>query len=241
MAKHFVAGDQLAHGDVVVQRFAAVPSALKQPLAEFKTAHAALAKANTAAGAARGARDDALEAIGAADDALDAAVRVLADKLVGAGMGARKNAFAGLSSYAPGAITELAYATEIKEVLALCARITKAKPAADVAKAVASCVKLAGAVTRALAALSKPQLAYTRALAARDGLLPGWTKALQTLRRMTQVVLDDDAATKALFAPPERVQDPKKKRPAKKAAANGATATGAMPAATVAPGAKPSS
>jgi hypothetical protein len=227
------AADQLAHGDVIVERFGSAPAALKKPLAEFKTTHAALAKSSAATATARATRDDALAAIGAADEALDAAVLALADKLAGAGMGPRKNAFARLSSHAPAALVKMAYASEVKEVLAICAKIAKAKPAADVSKAAATCQKLAAAVTKALSSLSKPQLAYSSALTARDALLPGWTKSLTTLKRTAYVALDDDAAVKALFAPPERVQDPKKKRPAKKpAAAAAAPAKPAAPPAT---------
>ena len=241
------AADQLAHGDVILERFAGAPAALagaKKGLAEFKAAHAALAKSSAAAAQAKASRDGALASIGAADDALDAAVLVLADKLAGAAMGSRKNPFAAFSAHPPGVVTNLAYANEVKEVLAICARIKKAKPAADVAKAAAVCEKLAGAVTKALSSLSKPQLAYASALAARDGLLPGWTKALMTLKRRAAAELDDDKALRALFAPPERVQDPKrkKKKTAKKAAATAApAAAGTAPAGTPTPAAKPAS
>ncbi|HEX3343138.1 MAG TPA: hypothetical protein VHS09_01145 [Polyangiaceae bacterium] len=211
--------DQLAHGDVIVERFAGAPAGVKKLLGDFKAAHAAFAKSTAGAATAKATRDDALAAIGVADDALDAAVGDLADALVGAKMAPRKNAFAGFSAHPPSKVTLMAYASEVKEVLAICAKVKKQKPPADVAKAAAACEKLAGAVTKALASLSKPQLAYAGALAGRDALLPGWTKALTTLKRKTLAELDDAAAARALFAPPERVQDPKKKRPAKKPAA----------------------
>ena len=114
---------------------------------------------------------EALAAVGTADDALDAAVNVLADKMAGAQMGSRKNPFASFSKHAPSDVTSLAYADEVKEVLALTAKVKKGKPAADVAKAVSACEKLASEVTSALSKLSKPQLAYSKSLAARDALI----------------------------------------------------------------------
>jgi hypothetical protein len=67
---------------------------------------------------------------------------------------------------------------------------------------------------------SKPQAAYTRALEAREALLPAWSKALRFLKKHTAAAWDEDVATyKSIFAPPEAVQAPKKKRPAKMAAA----------------------
>ncbi|HEY3820925.1 MAG TPA: hypothetical protein VGL81_27365 [Polyangiaceae bacterium] len=213
--------DHQTQGDVILQRLAAsaVPSALKGVVAAFKTAHAALTSAGAAAESARAARDVALASVGAADDALDAALEVLANTMVGAQMGSRKNPFAGFSKHAPSVLTNLAYATEVKEAQALTAKVKKAKPAADVAKAAGACDKLAAAVTSALSKLSKPQLAYSKSLAARDALLPGWTKALNQLKRNAAAVWFDDAATyKAVFAPPERVQAPVRERAKKKAA-----------------------
>jgi hypothetical protein len=230
MPTHFVA-DQLAQGTVILDRFAATatPSAVKTPLAAFKSVHATLVKLTTAATTAQLTRDTALQAVGTADDALDVAVLRLADKIAGAEIGTRKNPFASFSAHAPAAVTTLAYATEVKEVLAICAKVTKTKPSSDVAKAAAACVKLAGGVSTSLTSLSKPQVAYARALAARDALLPGWTKALTTLKRTAYLALDDDATAKAIFAPPSAVQAPKKKRPVK-AKAPAAAAKPAAPA-----------
>jgi hypothetical protein len=198
-------------GDVLIDRLAAtpLPPALKKPAADFKKAHEALATSNDDARTARTARDEALAAVGVADDALDAAVSVLADKMAGAQMGTRKSPFAGFSKFSPSDVTGLAYADEVKEVLAFTARITKAKPPADVAKAVAACVKQANAVAAALAKLSKPQLAYSKSLAARDALLPTWAKSLNRLKKNAAAVwFDDDATYNAVFAAPERVQAP---------------------------------
>jgi hypothetical protein len=53
-----------------------------------------------------------------------------------------------------------------------------------------------------------------------DALLSAWSKALRTLKKHASVEWDEAPSTyKAIFAPPEAVQAPKKKRPAKKTAA----------------------
>jgi hypothetical protein len=213
--------DHQTQGDVILERLATipVPGSLKGVVAGFRTAHAALVASNRAAESTRADRDAALAAVGAADDALDLSVVVLANKMVGAGMGNRKNPFAGFSKHAPSAMTKLAYAEEVKEMAALTAKVKKGKPAADVAKAAAACDKLANAVTAALAKMSKPQLAYTKSLATRDGLLPAWLKSLSQLKKNAAAVWFEDPATyKAVFAAPERVQAPVKARAKKKAA-----------------------
>ena len=236
MAKHNHA-DHLTQGNVILERLATttVPGSLKGVVAAFKTTHASLVSANTVAESARADRDAALLAVNTADSALDAAVDVLADKMVGAQMSSRKNAFAGFSKHAPSAVTKLAYADEVKEVLALTAKVKKRKPAADVAKAAAACEKLAGAVTSALSKLSKPQLAYAKSLATRDALLPGWAKSLNQLKKNAAAVWFEDPATyKAVFAAPERVQAPVHARAKKKAAASAGAGTAVVAAAATA-------
>jgi hypothetical protein len=229
--------DHNAQGNVILDRLAAttVPGSLKASAADFKKTHASLVAATRAAEVSRGARDAVLGALAPADDALDAAVGVLADKMAGAQMGSRKNPFAAYSKIAPSALTSLAYADEVKEVLAVAAKVKKAKPAADVAKAVATCEKLAAAVTSALGKISKPQLAYAKALATRDALLPTWTKSLGRLKKNAAAAWFDDPATyKAVFAPPERVQAPVHARPKAPAATAPAAAATTAPAAAAA-------
>jgi hypothetical protein len=228
--------DQNAQGDVVLVRLAAVPvpPGLKAFVAAFKKQHAALTAASRAADVARTSRDAALSAVGAADDALDAAVGVLADKIVGAGIGSRQKPFKAFSAYSPSVLIGLAYAVEAKEVLALSAKVKKAaKGNADVTKAAATCEKLSAGVTSALGKLSTPQLSYSKALAARDALLPGWTKSLDQLKKNAAAVWFDDPATyKAVFAPPEKVQAPVHARARKAAAPAPAAAAPAAPAKT---------
>ena len=237
--KHVSVTDQTTQGDVILERLGAlkVPATMKTAIAGFKKSHAALTTASNAANPAKGARDTAMTALATADEALDAAVELLAAKMAGAGLGSRQNPFAGFSKLSPSAVTGMAYADEVKEVLALCAKVTKAKPAADVAKAASNCVKLAGNVTKALAGLTKPQLAYNKSLAARDALLLSWTKSLTVLKKTAAVAwIDDDATYKSVFAAPAKVQAPVKKRAkrmATKAAVAPVTETNGVPAGTL--------
>ena len=229
--------DQNTLGDVVLDRLSSVtvPAALKPYVVGFKKSHSSLVAATTAAEAARTTRDAAIAAVTAADASLDAAVGVLANVIVGAGLGSRQKPFKGFSSYSPSKLTGLAYAVEAKEVLSITAKVKKvAKGNAGVLKAAATCEKLSAGVTAALSKLSKPQLAYSKALGARDALLPGWTKALDQLKKNAAAVWFDDPATyKAVFAPPEKVQAPvhaRKKKAPKKPPTPAAPPTPAKPA-----------
>jgi hypothetical protein len=228
--------DHLTLGNVVLDRLAGmtVPAALKPHVVEFKQEHGSLVAASNAAESARSDRDAALVAVSAADASLDAAVNALADTLVGAQLGDRKNAFKSFSKHAPFAVTKLPYAVEAKEVLSITAKVKKAaKGNAGVLKAAATCEKLSAGVTTALSKLTKPQLAYAKALASRDGLLPAWTKSLDQLKKNAAAVWFTDPATyKAVFAPPEKVQAPvhaRKKKAAKKAKGPGTPPTPTTP------------
>ena len=150
---------------------------------------------------------------------------MLADKIVGAGLGTRKNPFESYSKYAPSKLTELPYAEEPKAIRALGVTLTKKKPPADVAKALAKSLKDATALEAALNKLIMPQAGYSKALGNRDALLPAWSKALGKLKKHAAAAWDEDVATyKAIFAPPGALQAPKKKR-AKKTTAQPITPT----------------
>jgi hypothetical protein len=211
--------DHRLHGKVVLDRFATqgVPAALKTYVAAFKNQHAALEAAAEKAEKARAVRDAVLAKMGEADDVLDRSVDALADALVGAGLGARRDPFTAYSKYTPARLKDLAYLTEVKEVRALCENVTKAKPPANVARAVATVRKNADALDAAVAALSGPQSAYEQAIAARDRLLPEWTRALARLQRNAAAHWFETPETyRAVFAVPALVQKPVKRR--KKAA-----------------------
>ncbi len=207
--------NQRAYGTTVLERLAgeALPAALKGPAKGFKEAHANVEKASKATEAARAVRDAALEAVASADAALDVSVEALADGLVGAGLGSRKAPLASFTRRTVSELVSLAYATEAKEVRALCAAVRRAKPPAPVTKALATCEKNLQHVERAIAAIAKPQATYAKALASRDALLPAWTRAIGRLKRHAAVAWEDDLATiRATFAPPDDIATPKPKR-----------------------------
>ena len=207
-------------GAIVLERLSGttVPIGLKAYIAAFKKAHGDYEAAAAVTDAAREKRDLALEAVGETDDTFDTGINLLADKMVGAGLGTRKNPFADYSPHAPSKLTELPYAEEPKAIRALGVALTRKKPPADVAKALAKSLKDAAGLEVALNKLIKPQAAYSKALGDRDALLPAWAKALGKLKKHAAAAWDDDVATyKAIFAPPGAIQAPKKKR-AKKTA-----------------------
>jgi len=207
--------NQRAHGEAVLGRLDAelLPTALKAPAKEFKNVHRDVESASKATEDARGLRDGALEEVATADAALDGYVDSLADALVGAGMGTRRSPLASFTRRSVSDLVGLAYATEAKEVRALCAAIRKTKPASSVVKVVTQCEKQVAVVERAIAALAKPQASYAKALAKRDALFPEWTRKLARLKRHAAVAWEDEPAMlKAIFAPPGAISAPKAKR-----------------------------
>jgi hypothetical protein len=212
-------GEQRVYGRVVLERLdgAKAPAGLKAPIAAFKKAHADYEKAAARVEEERARRDTALDAVGDADDRFDASASALADKVVGAGLGKRTSPFAAFSKLSPSGLAALPYAEEPKAARTLVAALKKAGPPADVLKAAAQLLKDADAVEAALGKLTKPQAAYAKSIADREALLPGWSKALRSLKRHAAAAWDEDEAmVKAIFAPPGAVQAPKKTR-AKKA------------------------
>ncbi|MFS8072050.1 MAG: hypothetical protein ACMG6S_37245 [Byssovorax sp.] len=209
-----------AQGAIILERLSGttVPVGLKAYIVAFKKAHDDYEAAAVVADTTREKRDLALDAVGETDDAFDTGLDVLADKMVGAGLGTRQNPFAAYSRYAPSKLTELPYAEEPKAIRALGVALTRKKPPADVAKALAKSLKDAVGLEVALNKLIKPQAAYSKALGDRDALLPAWAKALGKLKKHAAAAWDEDVATyKAIFAPPGAIQAPTKKR-AKKTA-----------------------
>jgi hypothetical protein len=199
-------------------------------IAEQTTFDAAAA----AVDAAEEAKHDALALVGSADDELDTSVDGYADALSQHALGPRLNPFKPFSKYPPSKVKDLAYAIEVEVVRAIVAAVDKQKPPAAVIKAGKACLAHAAAVEKALAAYGKPATAYQKALAQRDARMPEMQKALKTLKKhAASAYADDEATVTSLFAPPEAVQAPKKRRPksAKKAAAKSAkkTTAGSLP------------
>lgn len=202
------------YGSAVVERLARSQhaSALKKELREFKQRHDGLLLAGEKVDDAEAKRDDALERIGKADDGLDDSLLSLADSLVGAKLGLRRNPFADYSPHPPAAMTALAYAAEVKAAQELAKKVRKARPPADVSASLKGVESAAAEVAAALGELTAPQSSYEEALRARDELLLGWTKAMARLKRAAAVAYDEDrAGYRAAFAPASRVQVPQKK------------------------------
>lgn len=200
--------DHTRQGAAVLARMKenGVPKGLRSYVTTLGKEQSALEAAGRAADDARVERDAALDELGAADTALDASLDVLADKLVGARISPRTQAFRGLSRYAPSRLKQLGYADEAREVGKLVTAVKRKKPPAAVAKAAAACGSAASRSSTALRALSKPQAAYSRQLAARDALLPAWKRAYERLRVNAKAAwIDDPALYKSVFAPADAV------------------------------------
>ena len=220
--------DHLAMGNAILRRLGkSFPSALKPQVKGFQETHAKFETAAAEADAVQNDRDGALHAIARADETLDKSVLMLAESLVLAGLGARKNPFAKLSRHTPEQIVELPYYNEVKEVRALLVKLSKAKAlkAAPrtaqqaLAASVASCTRDAREVDAALRKLVRPQTQLAKVIAARDGLLLEWMKALSLLKKHAAAAWDaEDAAYSTLFASPDATQP---SRPGTKQAAQG--------------------
>ncbi len=143
---------------------------------------------------------------------------MLANKLVGADLGPRKNPFAPYGALAPSRLKEIAYTTEVEEVLKLVAAVKKKKPPQAVTAALTACTQTANASKKALIALVAPQTAYVEAMSARDELLVEWTRAFERLRAHAKAAwIDTPAVYHAVFAPPGLEARPASRRKAKPA------------------------
>ncbi len=176
---------------------------MKPFIRSFQQRHRALEVAAATVDAARSVRDVALAAVGTADEALDRQVDLLANQLIGAELGPRKNAFAPFGEIPPARLKELGYALEIERVLGLVAAVKNARPPTALQRALTACTAAATAAQKTLDALAAPQAAYTAALGVRDALLPDWTRALERLRLHARAAwVDEPGIYRAIFAPP---------------------------------------
>jgi hypothetical protein len=199
------------YGAIILERFAQIPCppAVKPSLKELRDANGALKAAAAKASVLRKKRDAAQTCIVVADAKLDQDVRALADALVGAGLGTRRQPFEGFASHTPSQLVRLACAKEVRAVRAMCTSIEAVRPPAVVAKAVASCWKRADAVATALGELSGPQMAFEAARGERVIAIVAWQRALDRVKKHAAVAFLDDRATyRALFAAPVAMQAP---------------------------------
>lgn len=202
-----------------------VPSALATDVKEFRSAVGPFIAAAAKAAEALAARDEALEKVGDADAALDASIDDLADGCVGGKVGKRTSPFAGLSSYSPSALKNLAYKTEVDAVGALLVGLAKKNPPAAVKALAAKVQKNAATVQKLLDAVTGPEARYIKARAAREALVSAASKAYGRFKlRAKAALLDEAGAYEALFVGRAAVQAPARRKAKPK------TAVGPKPA-----------
>jgi hypothetical protein len=190
-----------------------VPKPLDPHLDAFEHQHAHYAQACDKADEARETRDLALEAIGLADAAVDTSVEKLANVLVGAGLGERRNPFEAYSPHSVSQLCRLPYAKTAPAVRDLVGGITARKPSADVLNAATDSLHKANVLDERLQALMTPQAMYEGAMKSRDLLLLDWTKAIGSLKIQAKAALANDPGTlEALLALPPAVTQPKQRR-----------------------------
>ncbi len=213
-------------GAQVLERLSSVsggiPAAVKPQMTVFAKRHGAYEAAAIAADEAEAARDAVLEQLNAVDEQFDGDLHLLADKMVGAGLGSRAQPFNGFSKYSPSKLAGLPYAKEPAAARELAVAIQKKKPPAEVSKWVTKCLKHVESIEGALKQLAVVQAEYKKALGAREALVEDWSKALGKLKKAASLAWDDEPATyRAMFGEPSRIHAPKAKRAVKKKVATG--------------------
>ncbi len=196
-------------GDTVLASLEGVPDVVRKliatQIATFTATHGKYSTACELADTRRLDRDAAVKAIATKDAVLDADILALADRLVAAGLGARKNPFASFSSFAPGALSDLAYEKSIKATRELVAKVLAAGAPADVQKAGNACLQAAKGVEGALQGLTQPQTAFAVAMADRDAMLPAWQKDMTSLKKHAAAAwLDHPGVWQAVFGKPKK-------------------------------------
>jgi len=191
-------------GDTYIVRMDGIPPEMRQLVTEhlhaFAKTHGKYVLLCDTADGGRTARDTAITAIGKADKAVDQAVLTLADRLVGAGLGTRKNPFAAFSPYAPTALTQLAADKIGKAVADVVQQVLAQKPPADVVAAAKQCTHAVAAFEASRQAAQKVQASFAVAMAERDGWLPDWQKDANRLKRHAEAAwLDYPGTWQAVF------------------------------------------
>ena len=198
--------NRTTYGDAVVSRFTdlVLPKELKTDFAAFKAQHGAFLKYGGSVQKAEIAYDAVATRVAKLDAGRDKTILALADKLPGAGLGARTNPFARFSKYAPTRIVSLPYVAETTEVRSLLSGLQAEELPKDIAALCAEGTKQNEAVESALAGLSAPLAALNEARARRDASIPDWEKHYRRLKDASKVVYRDEAGRfEALFAEPD--------------------------------------
>ena len=200
--------NRTAYGDAVVSRFTdiGIPKELKTDFAAFKAQHGAFLKYAGTVQKSELAYDAVATKVAKLDAGRDKVILALADKLPGAGLGARTNPFARFSKYAPTRIVSLPYVAETAEVRSLLSGLQAEELPKDVAALCAEGAKQNDAVESALAGLSAPLAALNEARSKRDAAIPDWEKHYRRLKDAAKVAYRDEAGRfEALFAEPDAV------------------------------------
>ena len=200
--------NRTTYGDAVVSRFTdiGIPKELKTDFAAFKAQHGAFLKYAGTVQKSELAYDAVAARVAKLDAGRDKTILALADKLPGAGLGARTNPFARFSKYAPTRIVSLPYVAETSEIRSLLAGIQGEDLPKDIAALCAEGAKQNEAVHTALAGLSVPLAALNEARSKRDASIPDWEKHHRRLKDAAKVAYRDEAGRfEALFAEPDAV------------------------------------
>ena len=163
------------------------------------------------------------------------AISTVADALVGASLGTRRQPFAEYGGKTPSQIIHGSHVLCERHALAMVEAVLASSPPEAVRKAAVACKAAAESIGTALAKLTVPELAYRRAVAARVTALDTWKRACERLKKHAAVVWEHDEATfDALFADPAAVQAPvrHRRRTATKTPASGDTPIIVPPAPT---------
>lgn len=220
--------NRAAYGDAVVSRFTeiGIPKELKTDFAAFKAQHGAFLKHTDTVQKSERGYDAVSTKIANLDAGRDKTILALADKLPGAGLGARTNPFKRFSKYAPTRIVSLSYVAETTEVRSLLAGLQSEALPKDIAALCAQGAKQNEAVHAALAGLTVPLAALNEARTKRDTAIPDWEKHFRRLKDAAKVAYRDEAGRfEALFAEPDAVLThtrPKARKVKAPAAASGA-------------------
>jgi hypothetical protein len=187
--------NRVTYGNAVVSRFTeiGIPKELKTDFAAFKAQHGTFLKHTGIVQKAKLSYDAASTKVARLDAGRDTTILTLADKLPGAGLGARANPFARYSKYAPTRIVSLPYVAETEEVRSLLSGIQGEDPPKDIAALCVEGAKQNEAVNVALGGLTVPLAALNEARTKRDTAIPDWEKHFRRLKDAAKVAYRDEA------------------------------------------------
>jgi hypothetical protein len=200
--------NRATYGDAVVSRFTdlGISKDLKTDFTAFKAQHVLFLKFTVAVVKAEHSYDTIAARVATLDASRDKTILAIADKLPGAGLGARTSPFARFSKYAPSRLVSLPYMLETAEIRTLLAGIQGETPPKDIAALCAEGHKQNEAVNDALASLTVPLATLNEARSKRDTAIPDWEKHFRRLKDATKYVYRDEAGRfDALFAEPDAV------------------------------------